>query len=396
MTTALSWLLLPFGLLLLAAALLLLFQGLASLLPERRSPADVTLPHVPSHVVLMPAHNEEDIIESTVKGTLALMDPGGRLLVIADNCTDDTAGRARAAGAEVSERHHEFEKGKGFALAHGISQLAGQPPDVVVVLDADCDTRPGAINALVKQAHLRQRPVQARYDMLAPDGASLKQRMAAFAWDFKGRFRAEGFRRVGLPCQLMGSGMAFPWPLLQRVSLASGHLVEDLKLGMDFALVQSAPVLYPNAVVSSQFPTNEQGARSQRQRWEHGHLSMVFSAAPALFRQAITRGNGPLLAMVLDMCVPPLALLVMLAVLYGALVFALAAVGWVEPWLMMMGMMSLGLIGTTVMLGWWRVGRRWIGMGELLTAPVYVLRKIPVYLGFLFKRQAQWIRTRRD
>ena len=137
MTTVLSWLLLPLVLLLLAAALLLLFQGLASLLPNRKEPDDMALPGMPSHVVLMPAHNEEDIIESTVKATLAHLPPGGRLLVIADNCTDETAARARAAGAEVSERHHASDKGKGFALAHGIAKLAAQPPDVVVVLDAD-------------------------------------------------------------------------------------------------------------------------------------------------------------------------------------------------------------------------------------------------------------------
>lgn len=396
MTPYLTWLLLPFALLLLAASLLLLFQGLANLLPERGAPATSSLVQVPPYVVLMPAHNEEAIIGATVRATLARMGPTGRLLVIADNCTDATAKRARAAGAEVSERHHAQEKGKGFALAHGITQLTDSPPEVVVVLDADCAVDGDAIETLVVQAHARQRPIQARYDMLAPHGAGLKQRMAAFAWDFRGRFRAEGFRRAGLPCQLMGSGMAFPWPLLERVSLASGHLVEDLKLGMDCALVGRTPLLYPSAVVSSHFPTNEQGARSQRQRWEHGHLSMVFSQAPPLFWKALCRGNGPMLAMVLDMCVPPLALLVLLAVMFAALVAVLGALGWVSAWLAVVGAVNLALIAFPVLMGWWCVGRRWIGIGELLTAPAYVLRKIPVYVGFVFRRQAQWIRTRRD
>lgn len=396
MTTVLTALLLPIGLLLFAAALLLVFQGLASFWPRRDDPFLGGPRAVPRYAVLMPAHDEEDIIAATVRETLPHIGPTGRLLVVADNCSDATAERARSAGAEVVERHHASERGKGYALAHGLAHLGSQPPDVVLVLDADCQVEPGAIDTLAIEAHLRQRPVQGRYDMLAPPGAGLKQRMAAFAWDFRLRIRAEGYRRVGLPSQLMGSGMAFPWTSLQRVSLANGHLVEDLKLGLDFALAGRAPVLCPAAVVSSQFPLNEQGASSQRQRWEHGHLSMVFSAAPALFWQALRQGNGPLLAMVLDMSVPPLAFLVMVSVLYLGLVSALAAVGWVAPGLMLLGLLSLGLIAATVVVAWWRVGRRWIGLSELLSAPWYVLKKIPVYLSFLSKRQMKWIRTRRD
>lgn len=396
MTTALSLLLLPLGLLLLAAALLLLVQGFATLLPERRDTTGSAPQPAPSHVVLMPAHNEEGIIQSTAQHVMTQLGPQGRLLVIADNCTDNTASRARATGAEVSERFHATNRGKGFALAHGIAQLAQDPPQVVLVLDADCEVQPGSLDMLAVQAHARQRPVQARYDMLAPEGAGLKQRMAAFAWDFRNRFRAEGYRRLGLPCQLMGSGMAFPWPLLQGVNLNNGHLVEDLKLGLDFALNRHAPVLFPSAFVFSQFPTNQQGAQSQRQRWEHGHIGMVISQGPPLFGKAVATGNGPLLAMVLDMCVPPLALLVMLAGFYSALVGVLALLGWVAPWLTALGLLSLVLIGSAVAMGWWRVGRRWIGALELLTAPLYALRKVPLYLGFFFKRQSQWIRTRRD
>lgn len=396
MTTALTWLLFPIALLLLAAALLLVFQLAASLWPDRGDSQDTAPRAVPRHVVLMPAHDEEDIIAETVRETLQRMGPQGRLLVVADNCSDATAERARSAGAEVTERHHASERGKGFALAHGLAQLAGNPPEVVLVLDADCQVEPDAIDILAIEAHARQRPVQGRYDMLAPPGAGLKQRMAAFAWDFRLRIRAEGYRRLGLPAQLMGSGMAFPWSSLQRVSLANGHLVEDLKLGLDFALAGRPPVLCPAAVVSSHFPLNEQGANSQRQRWEHGHLSMVFSAAPRLLLQALRHGNGALLAMVLDMSVPPLAFLVMVAVLYLGLVAALTALGWVAPWLVLLALLSLGMIGATVVVAWWRVGRRWIGLAELLTAPWYVLKKVPVYLSFLSRRQMKWIRTRRD
>ena len=48
-----------------------------------------------------------------------------------------------------------------------------------------------------------------------------------------------------------------------------------------------------------------------------------------------------------------------------------------------------------VLLAWWSVGRRWISFAELVSAPVYVLKKLPVYLSFVARRQREWIRTSR-
>jgi len=123
-TTALTLILLGPLVLLWMFVLVLAVQALANLLPAR---PDARGPECTSgagkFVILMPAHNEEAIIEDTVRHTLSKLGPTGRLLVIADNCTDSTARRARAAGAEVTERHDPHHRGKGYALAHGVDQL---------------------------------------------------------------------------------------------------------------------------------------------------------------------------------------------------------------------------------------------------------------------------------
>ncbi len=396
-TTLISWAFLATGTVMLALVALLALQTLVSILPVRtgsfQGQAQTPLP---SAVVLMPAHDEAQIIESMVIQALQELPAGGRLLVVADNCTDDTAARARSAGADVLERFDDHLRGKGYALAHGVNHLRHAPPDVVIVVDADCVAAPGSLSAISTEAHRLQRPVQAMYDMVAPPGAGLMQRMAAFAWDFRTRLRAEGYRRLGLPCQLMGSGMAFPWPLLQQVNLATGHIVEDLKLGLDCARIRKPAQFLPEALVSSSFPENEQGSQSQRKRWEHGHLSMVAAQAPRLLSQALSSGNVGLLALTLDMCVPPLALLVLLLVAQAASTSLLAWFGLIWPMVAMLSLGTLALLILTVLAGWWKVGRRWIGLGELLSVPWYILRKLPLYLGFLTRRQASWIRTRRD
>lgn len=396
-TTLISWTLLAVGsILLLLVALLALQVVVASLPLQRSGSTPKTDAPLPSTVVLMPAHNEAEIIESMVTQALRALPAGARLLVVADNCTDDTAARARVAGANVLERTDPDLRGKGYALAYGVSHLHPAPPEVVVIMDADCVAAPGSLAAIAAEAHRLQRPVQAMYDMVAPPNAGLMQRMAAFAWDFRTRLRAEGFRRLGLPCQLMGSGMAFPWPLLQQVNLATGHIVEDLKLGLDCALAGKPPQLLPSALVSSSFPTNEQGSQSQRKRWEHGHLSMVASQAPGLLWKSLTRRNISLLALTLDMCIPPLALLTLLLGAQAVIASLLSWLGLAWPVAAALSIATFAILALAVLAGWWKAGRRWISFGELVSVPWYIVRKLPLYLGFLTRRQISWIRTRRD
>jgi cellulose synthase/poly-beta-1,6-N-acetylglucosamine synthase-like glycosyltransferase len=68
---------------------------------------------------VVPAHDEANGIAATVKSLQAVDYPKHlfRVVVVADNCTDDTAERARAAGAVVLERFNQELRGKGYALA---------------------------------------------------------------------------------------------------------------------------------------------------------------------------------------------------------------------------------------------------------------------------------------
>jgi hypothetical protein len=79
-------------------------------------------------------------------------------------------------------------------------------------VDADCVA--GAIEALARSSAASGRPAQARYLMRTGSGGAS---LSAFAFLVKNGVRPTGLHRLGLPCQLMGTGMAFPWSLLERV-----------------------------------------------------------------------------------------------------------------------------------------------------------------------------------
>ena len=237
--------------------------------------------------VLVPAHNESSNLLSTLADIKAQLHAGDRLLVVADNCSDDTAAVATAAGAEVIERHDPNRFGKGYALDWGIRHLGMDPPEIVIMFDADCRLGPSAIDRLAATCIMTRGPAQAFSLMIPPEGASPNLRISEFAWRVKNWVRPFGLRALGLPCPLFGSGMAFPWNLIHSVNLASGHIVEDLKLGLDFALTGFAPVFCPSARVVSYFPFSISGIESQRLRWEQGHINMIPTYAPRLFLAAL-------------------------------------------------------------------------------------------------------------
>ena len=347
----------------------------------------------PRLAVLVPAHNEAVGIAATLIDVISQLNAGDRLLVVADNCSDATADVARRCGAEVIEREHDTSRGKGHALDFGLRHLAAEPPEVLIVVDADCSLDVGALQRLAAACARSQRPVQGRYLMHAPVNAPLRLRVAAFAWRVKNWVRPLGASRFGMPCPLMGTGMAFPWVLISGASLATAHLVEDMKLGLELALAGSPPLFVPDARVNSVFPLAREAAQAQRARWEHGHLSMLLSEGPSLLARALVTRDLRLAAMALDLMVPPVTLLlgaVLLTVVIGAALLPVASAlpAWIAS-------ACLTLMLAALVRAWWLVGRDLLSVSDLLRAPAHALLKFPLYLKFITNRQKDWVRTER-
>jgi len=153
--------------------------------------------------------------------------------------------------------------------------------------------------------------------------------------------------------------------------------------------------LCPAALVTSVFPLAAAAIASQRTRWEHGHFDIIAKRAPGLMWQAIRQRRGDLAAMVADLCVPPLAALVLAltAVLVAAAILAKLGAG----------MAPLAVAGASMLLmlvsvgsAWSRFGRHIVTLRELASSPAYAFAKIPLYAGMLRRKQTEWVRTRRD
>lgn len=387
--TALNYLLVAAAIVILLPVLVFLLQVLAAILLPKS--VFKLLAERPSVAVLIPAHNESLVITKTIQTILPQLLPQDQLLVVADNCTDDTANIVRSLGANVVERFNTTQRGKGYALDHGIQYLHNRPPQVVMIVDADCSISAHFIQVLAQACVQLQRPVQALDLMLAPANANLKMKIAEFAWAVKNKVRPLGFKALGLPCQLMGTGMAFLWSDITKMSLANGHIAEDMKLGIDFCRAAKAAVFIPDILVTSLFPQGEQATTTQRARWEHGHLGMIISEAPSLLLESIKSRNMQMFGLACDLIVPPLAVLVLLCVA----VFIVSFIAQAQLALLLSSLL-LAALTVAVLLAWLFFGRAIISFKQLCYAPIYAMIKIPLYIKFFLNRQVEWVRSKRD
>uniref|UniRef100_A0AAU7J852 Glycosyltransferase n=2 Tax=unclassified bacterial viruses TaxID=12333 RepID=A0AAU7J852_9VIRU len=103
---------------------------------------------------LIPAHNEQDGIEAAITGLRTQTTPPDRIIVVADNCTDDTVTIALSLGVDVIETTGNTAK-KAGALNYALARILPDLPDDDVILVQDADSAldaPFIENALVKIA----------------------------------------------------------------------------------------------------------------------------------------------------------------------------------------------------------------------------------------------------
>jgi 1,2-diacylglycerol 3-beta-glucosyltransferase len=352
--------------------------------PPRPAPSEET-----RFVVLVPAHDEEASVAETVSSLLAAEYPAERrrVVVVADNCTDETADRASTAGADVWARDDVDAPGKGPALRWAIDRLLDEEDwDAAVLVDADTVVDPGFLGALAARLHDGAEVLQAEYRVANPD-ESVVTRLAQISFAIQSGLRQRGRAALGGAAKLQGNGMAFRRSVLARHGWLGEGAVEDIDMWLRLLERGVRPQFAPDAIVAGLMPETAEAARVQRGRWESGRSELARERLVPAVETAIRRRDPVLLeAAVTTLAFPPLTTL-------AALVAGVGAARWTATGRVGSAPAQLAVLGTHAVAALAVTKAPRSSYALLALAPAVVGWKLAVKLGS--GRPQGWQRTPR-
>jgi cellulose synthase/poly-beta-1,6-N-acetylglucosamine synthase-like glycosyltransferase len=267
--------------------------------PSTGSPA-------PRLAVLVCARNEGTAIGGLVSDLLAQDYPADRvrILVVAHNCTDDTADVARGLGADVIEIRTRAE-GKGQALVAGFHHLCQQVsapwrPDFVGVFDADSRLRPSFLRQVAAA--------------LGPEACLQVETAPLVAPGWLGRDHGLGRRArnvfwwrpreaLGLGTTINGSGYFLRPDVAVDVLRDLRTVTEELEVTARLYARGHRVAYLSSTRVELEEPDRLASAFQQRSRWARGHLRVLCRDWPRVILRG-ARGHLAAADIALHMIMP--------------------------------------------------------------------------------------------
>ena len=243
-------------------------------------------------IIIIPAHNEVNVIAATVKRLQTLDYPSHlfSIHILADHCSDDTAEVARLAGACVHERNEGPRTGKGAALSWLFQRiLVKEDCDAIAIFDADTlvdskflrvmDARLIDGAQVIQGQHVIRNPNEGWYPALTS---------AMFLID--NRFQNLGRSNLGWSAKNMGDSICLRADILRKMGWGEG-LTEDYHLRFQLLLRDIRIVYEPAAIGYGEAPLTWGRARAQRARWLRGTYDTSHQYAKQLLMEGLKKRN---------------------------------------------------------------------------------------------------------
>jgi cellulose synthase/poly-beta-1,6-N-acetylglucosamine synthase-like glycosyltransferase len=261
--------------------------------------------------VLVPAHNEAACIGQTIRSLQGQSHGSERIVVVADNCTDDTAALARSAGVEVFTTHDNTQKKAGALNQALVEILPGQGDnDLVMVMDADTTLDDGFLETACRRMEDDRALMSVGGLFYGEDGRGL---LGQFQRNEYTRYAREMKRRRGRVYVLTGTASLFRPRALRAVASHRGALLpgvrgdvfdtlaltEDNELTLALKCLGGLMISPAQCSVVTEVMPTWRALWAQRLRWQRGALENLgeYGVLPQTFRywaQQLGIGYGAL------------------------------------------------------------------------------------------------------
>jgi cellulose synthase/poly-beta-1,6-N-acetylglucosamine synthase-like glycosyltransferase len=372
------------------------FWAIIALLPWRRRRTALTTGRS-NFAIVIPAHNEETVLSSTLASLEQVDYPRDRLhvVVVADRCDDGTASLARSYGAEALERR-DGRPGKGSAIAYAVDYLrqVGHSFDALVIVDADTVVDRSCFAAF-DEALRSGCEVQQGYNTLSNPWESSFTRIIAVTSVLRNRFFYNGKERLGVSSMLSGTGMCFSRRIIETYGWTALSVGEDWECSVSLLLNGEKIHFNAGARVMARESSRFAQAGPQRLRWASGRHGVAVASAMKLFKAGIRQRRPELWDAAFTIVAPPYSVQATLAFLCLVASWLLSAGGassLLFPWSVVLtgllaGYFAVGLAATEAPL------RALLG---IIVIPVFLPWRTAIeILGLIGYGRRRWVRTSR-
>jgi cellulose synthase/poly-beta-1,6-N-acetylglucosamine synthase-like glycosyltransferase len=352
-------------------------------------------------VFVIPAHDEEEQIADTVRSCRAVdYDPKlVSVVVIADNCTDQTGRVAREAGAVVFERVDPARRGKGYALEHFLGHIHKprncHDADAIVIVDADTVVDADILSAFSRSLSTGAEWVQGYYSVRNPD-SSWRTRMLTYAFSLINGVYPLGMDQLGLGAKLQGNGMCFTTRALERLPWRAYGLTEDLEFSWQLRIAGERVAFEPAARVYAQMlAQGGPAAVAQRRRWEVGRSSLRWQFLGPLLRSTRLSFYRKLMYFT-DLFFPPLVPLVLALTAAASVHVGRLWDAGLQPLSTLL--LPIHALMAAILLGYVLSPIPVLGLPSRYLFSLLVLPRYILWKGFaaLHRRPTDWVRTARE
>lgn len=367
-----------------------------------------------TYAFFIAAHNEEAVIANLVQSIKAQDYPSELIdiFVVADACTDETAARAREAGAIVYERNDLARKGKSWVMDYGFDRILNEYPgkhEAFIIFDADNLLAPDYVtimNDAFDQGYL----ALTSYRNSKNFGSSWISAAYSIWFLREARFLNNARMLCGTSCAVSGSGYLVSSKIVEAMHGWDFHtLTEDIQFST-FCAVHGIQIGYAPAEFFDEQPLTLSASIKQRRRWVKGFYQVFFTYGGQL-GQAIAKRRS-FAAYDLLMVIAPATLLTLITLLsngtflvvgglsHGFLATDAEMQACLRSILITFGLMyvtgfMMALLTTVIERKHIHCRPRWRVVTNLFTYPLFMFTYIPLTVSALFLK-VDWVPTPHD